>query len=187
MIRLYHEKDNLYGGNIASGTGHFRDWICALWNFVRPSPRFIVKCSVLFANEKKFLFELWYRELHTTIGEAVCMENKNERICCFFLRQLQFFVLVILLGRALCISFVIRANYVVSIVQTTGNNSRRHKWCRCTFCAFAANKRKLLEQVYKCCALADNRLRSRAYSKVVPIKRRTEKITITSTATMRCK
>ena len=100
------------------------------------------------------------------------MENKNERICCFFLRQLQFFVLVILLGRALCISFVIRANYVVSIVQTTGNNSRRHKWCRCTFCAFAANKRKLLEQVYKCCALADNRLRSRAYSIVVAIKRR---------------
>jgi len=66
--------------------------------------------------KKKFLFELWYRELHTTIGEAVCMENKNERICCFFLRQLQFFVLVILLGRALCISFVIRANSVVSIV-----------------------------------------------------------------------
>jgi len=148
-----------------------------------------IHCEVQrFVREwKKFLFELWYRELHTTIGEAVCMENKNERICCFFLRQLQFFVLVILLGRALCISFVIRANYVVSIVQTTGNNSRRHKWCRCTFCAFAANKRKLLEQVYKCCALADNRLRSRAYSKVVPIKRRTEKITITSTATMRCK
>ena len=124
-------------------------------------------------------------------GNSVKKVARNSslvvRICCFFLRQLQFFVLVILLGRALCISFVIRANYVVSIVQTTGNNSRRHTWCRCTFCAFAANKRKLLEQVYKCCALADNRLRSRAYSIVVPIKRRTEKITITSTATLRCK
>ena len=40
------------------------------------------------------------------------------------------------------------------------------------FCAVAANKRKLLERVYTCCALADNRLRSRAYSIVVAIKRR---------------
>ena len=40
------------------------------------------------------------------------------------------------------------------------------------FCAVAANKRKLLERVYTCFALADNRLRSRAYSIVVAIKRR---------------
>ena len=54
----------------------------------------------------------------------------------------------ILFGRALCISFVIRSNYVLSKVQTTGNNSRCHTWCRCTYCAVAANKRKLLDQVY---------------------------------------
>ena len=40
------------------------------------------------------------------------------------------------------------------------------------FCTVATNKRKLLERVYTCCALADNHLRSRAYSIVVAIKRR---------------
>ena len=127
MIRLYHKKDNLYGGNISRGTlAFFVVDFTPYGIFGRPSPSFIVIYSV-FVREWKFFFSNYcIANLHLQIGENSVhgiqkrigknSSRKNDQELNFkwlsvftvLLTTIIVFVLAILLDRALCTLFVIR-------------------------------------------------------------------------------
>ncbi len=113
-------------------------------------------CATFVRESKNFFFSNWcIANLHIKIGERYVhgkqkrigkiSQRKNNlelilvvRTCCFYFESIIVFVLAILVGRVLCISFVWLSQFCVAYSASNGNNSRCHTWCRSTFfCAVA--------------------------------------------------
>ena len=78
MICLYHKKDNLYGGNVASGSLGIFVVDFALYGISFDPLRFIVIVQ-RFVRESNFFFRIIVSRICTLQSEkAVCIEYKNE-------------------------------------------------------------------------------------------------------------
>ena len=121
-LSLSNKKDNLDSGNIASGTLGILVVDFVLYGILFDPLRVIVNVQ-RFVRESKFFFSNYcIANLHTTIGQKLCAWNtKTNRetfakkewpgaqpgcpYLLFLLTAIIVFVLAILLGRALCISY----------------------------------------------------------------------------------